>query len=422
MRLSIVIFSLALAGFAYAQFAGQNAGYNRVIFWHDQLLQAINATGSNIFWLGEYQHCALSTAMYQSLVKLGCKKNSKCDMRTANLTVDVAGQFVLKHYYPSRWFIYEDVLNAAFLAEPSAAIRDKAKRIGNSEALKATTLVDSTGIFGLIEYQFALGVEGRYQPTPPLFKLPSLQQYAVANPLVLPDPGFFVAPPIPPLSSAEYKASVDETRAYGAVNSTVRSIYQTRLARYMDSGNFGGNLEGSIGTFTRIAEQLIVQTNKNLFDSAAVFWVLTTASFDRDMNHMYNKRFVFDSWRPVTAIRNGVPSNPAIIPDPNWTPLLFYNSNQEYPAGHPTQSYCTVQMLRRMFGRDDFTFILPSGHAEYPFFTFNNLTQFLQDSASARIWAGLHFRFSINGAFALVDQTCGYVHDQICDNNSCYSS
>jgi hypothetical protein len=281
--------------------------------------------------------------------------------------------------------------------------------------------VDTTGVNGLDEYTFALGVEGRYQPTPPFFKNPSLQQYARSDPLVLPSPGFFIAPPIPAISSNEYKASVDEVRIIGSVNSTTRTLYQTRLAAYMDSGNFGGNPEGSIGTFTRIAEQLIVQTNKNLFDTAAVLRVLTTASFDRNMNHMYNKRFVFDSWRPITVIRNGAPSNPNIVRDPNWTPFLFYNSNQEYPAGHPTQSYCTVMVLRRMFERDNFSFVLPSGHAEYPLFTFNSLTHFLTDSADARIWAGLHFRFSINGAFAVADQVCGYVHDQLCQDNTCFS-
>jgi len=401
--------------------SAQTPNYNRVLFWHDQLLQAINQTGSSIFWLGEIQHTTLSMAMHESLLKLGCKKTSRCNMATANLTVDVAGQYVLKHYYPNRWIQYEEILNAKYLEQPNASIRETAKRVGIQQANRAIKLVDTSGINGVDEYTFALGVEGRYQPTPPFFKLPSLQQYATSDPLVLPSPGFFIAPPIPPISSNEYKQSVDEVRAYGDVNSTVRTLYQTRLARYMDSGNFGGNPEGSIGTFTRIAESLLLQTNKNMFDCAAVLRVLTTASFDRNMNHMYNKRFIFDSWRPITVIRNGAPSNPAIVRDPNWTPMLLYNSNQEYPAGHPTQSYCTVTVLRRMFGSDNFSFSLPSGHAEYPYFTFTSLTHFLNDSASARIWAGLHFRFSINGAFAVADQVCGYVHEQLCQDNTCFS-
>jgi hypothetical protein len=420
MKLLLGIAS-ALVFFTLAGAQSFNPNYNRVIFWHDQLLQSINATGSSIFWLGELQHTTLSMAMHETLIHLGCKKTSRCHMPTANLAVDVAGQYVVKHYYGARWIGFEDILNARFLLEPSASVRETAKRVGEREAERAIKRVDTCGVNGLDTYEFAVGVEGRYQRTPPFFKLPSLQQYATSNPLVLPTPGFFTAPPIPAISSNLYKNDVNEVRLLGDVNSTTRTLYQTRLARYMDSGNFGGNLEGSIGTFTRITEQLIVQTNKNLFDSAAILRVLTTASFDRNMNHMYNKRFVFDSWRPITVIRNGAPSNPNIVRDPNWTPLLFYNSNQEYPAGHPTQSYCSVMIMRRMFGRDDFTFILPSGHAEYPFFTFNSLTHFLTDSADARIWAGLHFRFSINGAFAVADQVCGYVHDQLCQDNTCFS-
>jgi len=392
------------------------------MFWHNQLLVAVNQTGSSIYWLPEYEHTALSIATHEALISIGCKRTSHCNEALANLTVDVVGQHVLKHYYPARWFIYEDILNAAFVAQPNADIRDHAKRVGEREADKAITAVDTSGIFEWIEYQFALGVEGRYQPTPPLFKLPTQQQYATARPLVLPSAGFFIAPPIPPITSQAYEDSVQETRIYGHVNSTVRTEYQTRLARYMDQVALGGNPESSMGTFTRIAEALIIQTNKNMFDTAAVFRVLSSASFDRDMVHMYNKRFIFDSWRPITVIRNGAPSNPNIVRDPNWTPLLFYNSNQEYPAGHPTQSYCTVKVLRLMFGRDDFTFTLETGHADYPLFTFNSLEHFLQDSASARIWAGLHFRFSINGAFALSDQICGYIHDRLCHNNNCLSN
>jgi len=391
------------------------------MFWHNQLLVSINQTANSIYWLGEYEHTALSLGTHEALIALGCQHTTHCDQATANLTVDVVGQYVLKHYFPARWFIYEDILNAAFVAQTDANIRETARRVGESEAERAVTAVDTTGIFKQIEYEFAEGVEGRYQRTPPLFKLPTQQQYAISVPLVLPSAAFFIAPPIPPINSQTYEDSVQEVRDYGAVNSTVRTLYQTRLARYMDQAALGGNPEGSMGTFTRIAEALIIQTNMNMFDTAAVFRVLSVASFDRDMVHMYNKRFIFDSWRPITVIRNGAPSNPNIIPDPNWTPLLFYNSNQEYPAGHPTQSSCVVTVLRRMFGRDNFTFTLESGHADYPLFTFNSLEHFLQDSASARIWAGLHFRFSINGAFTLSTEMCGYIHDRLCHNNNCLS-
>jgi len=392
------------------------------MFWHNELLVAINQTGSSIYWCGEYEHTALSIATHEALISIGCQRASHCNQATANLVVDVVGHHVLRHYYPQRWFIYEDILTNAFLAQHDTNVKDTAKRVGEREATRAIAAVAATGIFELPEYQFALGVEGRYQPTPPFFKQPNQQAWALATPLVLPSAGFFIAPPIPPITSQTYEDSVQETRIYGDVNSTVRSVYQTRLARYMDSSNFGGNPEGSMGTFTRIAEACIIQSNKNMFDTAAIFRVLSQASFDRDMVHMYNKRFIFDSWRPITVIRNGAPSNPRITRDPNWTPLLFYNSNQEYPAGHPTQSYCIVTVLRRMLGRDDFMFTLESGHADYPLFAFNSLEHFLQDSASARIWAGLHFRFSINGAFALSDQVCGYVHDRLCHNNNCFSS
>jgi len=403
----------------YAQF---DPNYNRVIFWHNQLLMSINSSQSSIFWLGEYQHAALSLAMHETLTRIGCKKTSRCNMALANLSVDVVGQYVLKHYYPNGWIGFEDILHASFGAQPDASIKERAKKVGESEAKKAIVAVDAKSeIFKLDEYHFAVGVEGRYQRTPPFFKIPSLQQYATAEPLVLPDPGFFIAPPIPPISGNRYKQDVDEVRIVGAVNSTTRTLYQTRLARYMDGGNFGGNPESAIGTFTRIAEQLIKQTNKNMYDTAAVMRVLTTACFDRDMAHMYNKRFIFDSWRPVTVIRNGAPSNPNIVVDPNWTPLLFYNSNQEYPAGHPSMSMCAIHVFRRLFGRDNFAFVLPSGHAEYPLFTFNNLTHFLEDSTGARIWAGLHFRFSALGAWNLGEQVCGYIYEQLCEDGSCFS-
>jgi len=315
--------------------------------------------------------------------------------------------------------VFEDLLRSHVAMEPSATVRAKAKQVGEKWAKKAVKEVFSSEGAAFVEYEFALGVEGRYQPTPPFFRPPVVQQYAVADPIILPSADYFLAPPIPALTSSTWQNDLEEVRQYGDVNSTVRTAYQTGVARYMDGVLFGGNPEGVIGTYTRTAQELIAQTGKGLFDSAAILYLISVSSFDVFTSIMNSKK-VYDSWRPITPIRGGVPSVPSIVPDPTWTPLLLYNSNQEYPAGHGGVSACQELVLKRAFGADNFTWTLPTFNPSIPPLTFNSITELKIAGSEARIWAGIHFRFSLTGSWALAEQVCGYVYDEICLHNSCF--
>jgi hypothetical protein len=395
--------------------------FNRVLLWNDVLLKTYSQT-SAFFWVGFEHHLVMHQAIYDALSDLGCKhaNSHQCTEQLANLTVSYAAQYSLKALYPDRWLIYEDLLRSHIASEPSQTIRTKAKKVGEKWAKKAVEKILNRGGAAFEDYSFASGVEGRYQPTPPFFRPPVLQQYAVADTVILPSADFFVAPPIPAITSQTWQDDLQEVRVLGDVNSTVRTAYQTGVAKYMDGVQFGGNPEGVIGTYTRTAQEIILQTGKGLFDSSVIMYLISVSSFDVFLSVMYNKKEVYDAWRPITPIRNGVPSVPSIIPDPSWTPLLFYNSNQEYPAGHGAISACGDVVLKRAFGQEVFTWTLQTNNPTIPPLTFHNFTELKITGSEARIWAGIHFRFSLNGAWTLADQVCGFIYDEICSNNSCF--
>ena len=48
---------------------------------------------------------------------------------------------------------------------------------------------------------------------------------------------------------------------------------------------------------------------------------------------IYNSKYRYLRWRPVTAIRTG-----SVHPDPSWTPLSVTPSHPEYPSGHGGQA------------------------------------------------------------------------------------
>src|SRR5262249_49773729 len=71
-----------------------------------------------------------------------------------------------------------------------------------------------------------------------------------------------------------------------------------------------------------ITEQVTLAHRLPLVERARVFALVRVASADARIA-MWNFKFKYNFWRPVTAIRNAdADPNPATTPDPNWEPFL----------------------------------------------------------------------------------------------------
>ena len=114
-------------------------------------------------------------------------------------------------------------------------------------------------------------------------------------------------------------------------------------------------------------------------------------------------RYVYDFWRPVTAIREGdADGNDATAGDPTWNSLQNTPAVSDYPSTQSTFSGAAAAALAGALGTDQVAFTVTSG-APFADITrsFTSFSQAARESADSRVYAGIHFRSACEDGLVL---------------------
>jgi hypothetical protein len=160
--------------------------------------------------------------------------------------------------------------------------------------------------------------------------------------------------------------------------------------------------------WNRVADDLIEQRGGSLLGSARILALTNLALADATIA-IWNAKNTYDRWRPITAIAEaGSDGNPDTGPVSGWTPLLVTPPFQEYPAAHPGVSNAAATVLASFFGECAAFTVTSAGAAgvERSFTSFAAAAEQVQD---ARIWGGIHFRFSTQTGARMGAEVARYV-------------
>ncbi len=240
---------------------------------------------------------------------------------------------------------------------------------------------------------------GRWTFAPP----PSLQSaqtpwMATMRPFMLESPSQFRSAPPPPLTSRRWAKEFDEVKAYGAIDSSARSAEQTAVAKFWNAN--------ALNQSNQAFQDVAIAHRMDLIDSARLFAMGDLVDADVGVA-CWDSKYHYLFWRPVLAVQNaGIDGNPATAPDAGWTPLLTTPNHPEYPAAHTcvtgaeAEVYATVLGTRRIDvtvrGSADGT---PNNWATAQ--TFKRVHDLQRQVANARVWAGLHYRGSVDAGLAI---------------------
>jgi len=207
------------------------------------------------------------------------------------------------------------------------------------------------------------------------------------TPFALTKPSQFRPPPPIPLASAEWAADYNELKDYGGKTSAKRSAQQTETARFW--------LMVGPPAYHPIARQLIAAKQMSVIDSArfmALFAVALTDSYVA----VFDAKYHYEFWRPITAIRNGdIDGNPATELEATWQPIANTPLHPEYPCAHCINSAAAVAVIESVLGSAHIPEVsMTSSTAPGVMHRWTNLGAFADEVANARIWAGFHYRFS----------------------------
>src|SRR5258706_1750486 len=196
----------------------------------------------------------------------------------------------------------------------------------------------------------------------------------------------FRAPPPYSLSSPAWAADYNEVKRMGAKVGSARTDEQTRIAKFWE---FIGP-----GTYNPLGVHLVNVKKLDVLDSARVLALLAIATFDAGVA-VFDAKYAYNFWRPVTAIRNGdKDGNDATARDERWEPFIPTPMHPEYPCAHCTFQSAAAATLRVVFGNEIPEAKLVSTTAPGVTRSFTKLSDYVDEVVNARIYDGVHYRTS----------------------------
>jgi hypothetical protein len=115
---------------------------------------------------------------------------------------------------------------------------------------------------------------------------------------------------------------------------------------------------------------------------------------------VFDAKYHYEFWRPITAIRNGdIDGNSATPREESWIPLVDTPLHPEYPCAHCIVAGVIGAVLQAEIGAGPVpTLTTSSGGVTR---TWTRIDDFVQEVAEARVCAGLHYRTSTEVALAM---------------------
>jgi hypothetical protein len=289
---------------------------------------------------------------------------------------------------------YLDSQYLAYLASiPDGRGKDSGIQVGESAAAAMLSLRANDGFSNTVLYECSSTPPppGEFEPNGGCGTQPVDTKVSQVTPFTLIDPSCFRPGGPNPLTSEGYTRDFIETRDFGRTDSASRTPDMTDVVYFWS--------ENTYSQWNRNLISLAISARLSVRETARFLALVHTSAADAVITG-FNAKYFFRSWRPRTAIpRADTDGNPDTDPDPTWTPFLTVN-HPEYPSGHAFYSGAVLEAVARYFGTSRISWTLSGNKAAVPQLvqterTYPNLAVINREVANARVWAGLHWRHSM---------------------------
>ncbi|MGC2116335.1 MAG: vanadium-dependent haloperoxidase [Pseudolabrys sp.] len=284
--------------------------------------------------------------------------------------------------------LYPDLQNSldATLAAMLAGVADgdsKAKGIdlGKKAAAEIIALRANDGIDAQETYR-PHTTPGVYVPT----VIPASSTSGTTTPWAMTSGSQFRPAPPPALTSETWSADVNEIRELGRIDSTKRTAEQTTIGRFW--------FVTGPPSYNPVVRQVAMAKEMDIVDCARLF-ALTAMAGNDALIAVFDAKYTYNLWRPMTAIRNADQTNNSGTPrDASWRPLGETPMHPEYPCAHCITSAAVSAVLQGVAGNEIGEISMTSPTAPGVIRKWTSLQAYSDEVAVARIYAGFHYRFS----------------------------
>jgi hypothetical protein len=231
---------------------------------------------------------------------------------------------------------------------------------------------------------------GAYVPTAAVF----IPQWPQRKPWLLSNAAQFRPAPPPALNGVQWLRDFNEVRDLGGKASTRRSAEQTEVARFWDY-SLPAIYHGVLGS-------VALQPGREVTRNARLF-ALTAQAMDDALISVFEAKYHYNFWRPVTAIRNAdIDGHDGTQREASWSSLIDSPLHPEYPSAHSILAATVGAMLKAEVGAGPMPILATtSPTAKGATRRWTSVDDFVQEVSDARVWGGIHFRAATKAGEAM---------------------
>ena len=408
----VCLWALAMAQPAFA---------NEVVHWNETAMKAIVANGQNnivstrtLAMVQVAVHDALNAIdrrydayYFEGPGDTAASPDAAVAAAAHTVLVGIVGSYGSPAQKGATFALLDEAYAVSIARVTDPPARNKGVAVGRAAGASILALRKDDGAFRDVPYTPGTG-PGKWRPhpnpvpaNPPVANpdlargyLPSsVPNWGGVTPFTLLSASQFWLPGPPALTSETYARDYNEVKNLGGKVSTMRTDDQTQIARFWFEGP---------GAWNTIARTVATTRRLDATDSARVLALMNIAMADAFIAG-FKIRYVYDSWRPVTAIREGdSDGNDRTVGDPAWDSHQNTPAVSDYPSTQSTFSAAAAVALARAIGTDEVDFTITSGK---PFEgitrSFTSFSRAARESADSRVYAGIHFRSACEDGLAL---------------------
>jgi hypothetical protein len=216
---------------------------------------------------------------------------------------------------------------------------------------------------------------------------PAVPHWGKRRPWVMPRGDHFRPGPPPALTSDTWARDYNEIKAVGSRNSTQRTPEQTAIAKFWEAT--------APVVYWPVVRSVAAMPGRDVTDNARLF-ALAGMAMDDGLIAVFDAKYTYNLWRPVTAIRNGdLDGNDATEREAGWMPFIDTPMHPEYPCAHCIVSASLGAVLAAEIGSGPTPRLSSaSPTAGGAVRTWASVDDFTKEVAHARIYDGVHYRNS----------------------------
>jgi hypothetical protein len=219
---------------------------------------------------------------------------------------------------------------------------------------------------------------GVYVPT----MFPAVPHWGKRKTWVMTSADQFRPGPPPSLTSDTWKRDFEEIKAIGAKDGSKRTPEQTAIAKFWEAT--------APAVYWPVARSVANAPGRDPIENAR-FFAAAAVAMDDALVAVFDAKYAYNFWRPITAIRNAEGDGR----DPNWLPFIDTPMHPEYPCAHCIVSGALGAVLAAEIGNGSAPTLSASSYtAGGATRTWVKVGDWMQEVSVARIYDGVHYRNS----------------------------